>query len=378
MVFFPCNFCGVQRPVHTRSWMRSQVDNIIQNGSPVVGFYNSCRQCSPCCWIDPPLPEGASPPNLCIVCREIREVHRQHWMPSQIRSIWSLHTSVTDEYNCCRSCDPACWVPILGRSAPPSQNPRPAKPMPPSSIVPPPPPQTVPSASNSDHQQREPTPPPPPLTPPPASDHSEPHQSHWRPLPFPTRPLPPSALAGLTRWRLQMTFSTFGKPSQQDFGTSLSTTWKRQCANDCRGGAPVSFQIPLWALRQLLLAMAAATYVVNGSITTTPPISSKTQVHPSSWMSATAYTNNFCCRCGPVHRYGIPIRIKSISATSSRRFLVLSSSTGPTLFRPAPSTLASPTTALWSYSKLYQEFALQHFATRECSAVTHFVEFNGS
>ena len=191
MAFFPCNFCGVQRPVHTRSWMRSQVDNIIQNGSPVVGFYNSCRQCSPCCWIDPPLPEGASPPNLCIVCREIREVHRQHWMPSQIRSIWSLHTSVTDEYNCCRSCDPACWVPILGRSAPPSQNPRPAKPMPPSSIVPPPPPQTVPPASNSVHQRREPTPPPPPSTPPPASDHSDPHQSHWRPLPFPARPLLP-------------------------------------------------------------------------------------------------------------------------------------------------------------------------------------------
>ena len=284
MAFFPCNVCGVQRPVHKKSWMRSQVDNITQNGSPVVGFYNCCRQCSPCCWIDPPLPEGASPPNLCIVCREIREVHRQHWMPSQMRSIWSLHTSVTDEYNCCRSCDPACWVPIWGRSAPPSQNPRPTKPTP---------------------------------------------------------------------------------------------TWKRQCANDCRGGAPVSFQIPLWALRQLLLAMAAATYVVNGSITTTPPISSKIQIHPSFWMLATAYTNNFCCRCGPVHSYGIPIRIKSISATSSRRFLVLSSSTGPTPFRPAPPTLASPTTAPWSYSKLYQEFALQHFAIPECSAVAHFVEFDG-
>ena len=174
-----------------------------------------------------------------------------------------------------------------------------------------------------------------------------------------------------------MTFGTFGKPSLQDSGTSLSTTWKRHCANDCPGGAPVSFQIPLWALRQLLLAIAAVTYVVNGSITTTPPISSKIQIHPSFWMLATAYTNNFCCRCGPVHRYGIPNRIKSISATSSRRFLVLSSSTGPTLFRPAPPTLASPTTAPWSYSKLYQEFALQHSATPECSAVAHFVEFDG-
>ena len=103
----------------------------------------------------------------------------------------------------------------------------------------------------------------------------------------------PIVLVGLTRWRLQMTFSTFGKPSQQDFGTSLSTTWKRLCVNDCRGGAPALSRTPLWALRQLLLATAAVTYVGNGSITTTLPIASRTQVHPSSWMSATAYTNNF-------------------------------------------------------------------------------------
>ena len=64
MACFTCNFCRVQRPVNTRSWMRSQVASITQNDSPVVGNYNACRQCSPSCWVDPPLPEGVSPPNM--------------------------------------------------------------------------------------------------------------------------------------------------------------------------------------------------------------------------------------------------------------------------------------------------------------------------
>ena len=90
--------------------MRSQVASITQNDSPVVGNYNACRQCSPSCWVDPHLPEGVSPPNICIICREVRAVNRQHWMPSQMKSIWALRTSVTMDHNCCRSCDPSCWV----------------------------------------------------------------------------------------------------------------------------------------------------------------------------------------------------------------------------------------------------------------------------
>ena len=115
MACFTCNFCRVQRPVNTRSWMRSQVASITQNDSPVVGNYNACRQCSPSCWVDPPLPEGGPPPNICIICREVRAVNRQHWMPSQMKSIWALRTSVTTNHNCCRSCDPSCWVFIFGK-----------------------------------------------------------------------------------------------------------------------------------------------------------------------------------------------------------------------------------------------------------------------
>ena len=191
MALFLCSFCGVQRPVHTSSWMKSQVDNILRNGSSEVGFYNSCRQCSPCCWVDPPLPVGVSPPNLCIVCCETLELQRNHWIPSQIRSIWSLHTSVTDRYNCCRSCNPGCWVSILDDTTPFSPYTRPTESMPPSPIVPSVPSRSVPASPKADHQHPEPAPPPPPSVPPPPPDHNDNYQSHWRPLPSHARPLLP-------------------------------------------------------------------------------------------------------------------------------------------------------------------------------------------
>ena len=168
--------------------MRSQVTSIILNDSSVVGNYNACRQCSSNCWVDPPLPEGVPPPNICIICREVRAVNRQYWTPSQMKSIWALRTSVTTNHNCCRSCDPSCWVFILGKDASFSHNDRPDTPMPPTPLSPPPPRQTGPASANRVHQRREPTPPPPPPYPPPASPRGDP-QSEWRPLPYLARPL---------------------------------------------------------------------------------------------------------------------------------------------------------------------------------------------
>ena len=119
MAYFTCNVCRIDRPVSTRNWLKSQVTSITLNDSFVVGFYNACRYCSPDCWVDPPIPDGAPPPNTCIICREVRAATRQYWTPSQMKSIWALGTSVTTNHNCCRTCDPSCWVSTLGNDAPP-------------------------------------------------------------------------------------------------------------------------------------------------------------------------------------------------------------------------------------------------------------------
>ena len=60
--------------------------------------------------------------------------------------------------------------------------------------------QAGPPAANRDHQRREPTPPPPPSTPPPAAPRGD-SQSHWRPLPYPARPL----ISHRPRWLDQVT-----------------------------------------------------------------------------------------------------------------------------------------------------------------------------
>ena len=188
MAYFTCNVCRIDRPVSTRNWMKSQVTSIILNDSSVVGFYNACRYCSPDCWVDPPIPDGAPPPNTCIICREVRAATRQYWTPSQMKSIWALGTSVTTNHNCCRTCDPSCWVPTLGIDAPPSQNDRPVTLIPPTPLPPPSLCHTGPASADRVHQRREPTPPPPPPYPPPASPRGD-SQSDWRPLPYPARPL---------------------------------------------------------------------------------------------------------------------------------------------------------------------------------------------
>ena len=112
-----CHNCGVQRPVQLKFWMPSQIKSIMQSGSPATSSFNCCRLCSPECWVEVPLPKGALAANLCIICREIRPGHRQYWMPSQVKSIWYLGSSVTSEYNCCRLCNPDCWTPIVGPRA---------------------------------------------------------------------------------------------------------------------------------------------------------------------------------------------------------------------------------------------------------------------
>ena len=188
MAYFTCNVCRIDRPVSTRNWMKSQVTSITLNESSVVGFYNACRYCSPDCWVDPPIPAGAPHPNTCIICLEVRASSRHYWIPFQLKSIWSLGTSVTTNHNCCRICDPSCWVPTSGIDAPLLQNDRPFNPIHPTRMPPPSLYHTGPAPTNRDHQRREPTPPPPPPYPPPASPRSDP-QSAWRPLPYPVRPL---------------------------------------------------------------------------------------------------------------------------------------------------------------------------------------------
>ena len=157
-------------------------------GTAVVGYYNSCRYCSRDCWVDPPVPDGALQPYACTICLEVRAPSRLYWTPSQLKSIRYLGTSVTTNHNCCRICDPSCWVPTSGIDAPLPQYDRPFIPIHPTPMPPPSLYHTGPALPNRDHQRREPTPPPPPPYPPPASPRDDP-QSVWRPLPYPVRPL---------------------------------------------------------------------------------------------------------------------------------------------------------------------------------------------
>ena len=209
--------------------MKSQVTSIILNDSSVVGYYNACRHCSSDCWVDPPIPDGVPPPNTCIICREVRAVNRQYWTPSQMKSIWALRTSVTTNHNCCRSCDPSCWVSILGKDAPSSQHDRPDTPMPPTPLSPP-------------LHVRRAQPPPTAFT---SGVNLHRHPPHRLLLLRHRRAVTPSltgahfhvlrvrlstiALVGWTRSRSRTTYCTFGKPSLQAFGTLLSAIWRSPC-----------------------------------------------------------------------------------------------------------------------------------------------------
>ena len=140
-----CQICGVQRPVHYKFWMPSQIRSIWRSGTSITNAFNCCRLCSSECWVEPPPPHGAPAANTCFICGEQRPGHRQYWMPSQVRSIWHYGSSVTSEFNCCRLCNPSCWTPIAG---------------------------SVHMASPRDSHSVEPVPPPPPpLMPPPAREH---------------------------------------------------------------------------------------------------------------------------------------------------------------------------------------------------------------
>ena len=151
-----CQICGVQRLVHHKFWIPSQIRSILQSGTSITNAFNCCRLCSPECWAEPPLPHGALAANTCLICREQRPGHRQCWMPSQVRSIWHLGSSVTSEFNCCRLCNPNCWTPIVGPVH--NASPRDSHFVEP---VPPPPPEMPPSP----RQNPEATVHPPPFSP---------------------------------------------------------------------------------------------------------------------------------------------------------------------------------------------------------------------
>ena len=164
-----CQICGEQRPAHHKFWMPSQIRSIWQTGTSTTNTFNRCRVCNPECWVDLPLPHGAHTANTCLICGEQRPGHRQYWMPSQVRSIWHLGSSVTSEFNCCRLCNPNCWTPIAGpvHSVPP-WDPNPAEPVPPPPPESPPSPRknvpvTVHSAPSSPTTCPPPCPPPPPV-----------------------------------------------------------------------------------------------------------------------------------------------------------------------------------------------------------------------
>ena len=163
-----CQICGVQRPVHYKFWMPSQIRSIWRSGTCITNAFNCCRLCSSECWVEPPPPHGAPAANTCLICGEQRPGHREYWMPSQVRSIWHYGSSVTSELNCCSLCNPSCWTPIAG---------------------------SVHMASPRDSHSVEPVPPPPPLLmPPPAREH--PTATFQSPPPSPSsqpspRPPPP-------------------------------------------------------------------------------------------------------------------------------------------------------------------------------------------
>ena len=126
-----CPTCGVERPVHLKFWMPSQIRSIWRSGSSTTSSFNCCRVCSPDCWVEDPLHPGVLAANLCIICGILRPGHRQYWMPSQVRSIWFLGSSVTSEFNCCRLCDPSCWTSVGPAHFAFPRAPHPAKPAPP-------------------------------------------------------------------------------------------------------------------------------------------------------------------------------------------------------------------------------------------------------
>ena len=165
-----CHICGVQRPVHLKFWMPSQIRSIWQSGSSTTNVFNCCRLCSPECCVEAPLPNGALAANSCLICGKLRPGHRQYWMPSQAKSTWHLGSSVTSEFNCCRLCNPNCWSPIVG----PVHNASPREPHP-AEPVPPPPPETPPPPRQNPTATAHPPPFPPsgpsPRPPPPPPGH---------------------------------------------------------------------------------------------------------------------------------------------------------------------------------------------------------------
>ena len=114
MAYHSCAVCNIERPVTTRSWTQAQVISIDRFGTAVVGPYNACRFCSRDGWVDPPTPDGELHPYACTVCLVIRPHSRRYWTPSQLKSICSSGTSVTAHHNCCRVCDPSCWIAYSG------------------------------------------------------------------------------------------------------------------------------------------------------------------------------------------------------------------------------------------------------------------------
>ena len=181
MAYHFCAVCNIERPVTTRNWMQSQVSSIDLFGTAVVGSYNACRYCSRECWVDPRTPDGELHPYACSLCLVIRPPSRLYWTPSQLKSIRSGGTSVTAHHNCCRVCDPFCWVSNSGSEVTTSQNDSsPSNPTP-----------TTPwelATTYRGQQFRAESPPPPPLFP----RHVVPWTVSppvWRPLPFPARPI---------------------------------------------------------------------------------------------------------------------------------------------------------------------------------------------